>query len=102
MQVKDLLSDAHKGLSDLADKLRAALPNANLADVVAAAAGRCKQGSEHADAEHAIQAVHDAAANEQKLERPETAELSGMPVNAPPAIVGSDNGTGGASQQGGG
>lgn len=78
-KVSELMSDAHKSLSELADKLRGALHNENLADVVANAAGKCKQASEHADAQHEVYAIHDAAETGEKIANPDAAALSGKP-----------------------
>ena len=83
--IKDCMLEAHDGLKGLADKLRAALPNENLADIVNGAANRCKQASEHADAEYSAEDVHAAAAEERKLERPGVAEASGKPPPVPPS-----------------
>ncbi len=95
MQVRELLAQAQGHFADLSDKLRAALHNENLADVVKAAADKLQQASEHADADHDVETIQKAADAGVKLERPGAALASGMPE-------GSNNGVGDASQQGSG
>lgn len=83
MLVKDMMAQAHESLAELAAKLREALPNANLADVVDHAASKCKQAGEHPDAEHAVEAIHQAAERGEKIEHPKAAGLSGKPADEP-------------------
>lgn len=83
MLIKDMMTDAHKSLAELSEKLRGALHNENLADVVKVAADKCKQASEHPDAGHAMEAVHQAAESGEKIVNPQAAALSGKPADEP-------------------
>lgn len=118
MSVRDLMENAHKDLSELAGQLRKALHNQNLADVVTAAADKCKQASEHPDADHDAEKVREAAESDKKIEYPDAAKLSGKPAEPEPQPSevkpdepnpvpvapweGANNGVGDQSQQGGG
>lgn len=85
-KVSDMMADAHRSLAELSDKLRGAFHNENLADVVRAAADKCKQASEHPDAVHDVEAVHQAADSGDKIANPEAARLSGKPHEPPQPV----------------
>lgn len=91
MLISELMGDAHKSLSELAEKLRAALHNENLADVVQTAANQCKAASEHQDASYDVADVHAAVEKGEKIAPSHEAnpELSGKPAERSASEMGS-------------